>query len=303
VRNYDVRAILPSVRVPTLVMHYRDEWIPAEFGRDLAARIPGARYVELEGEDHLVFAGDWRPLVAEVEQFITGRHAEPERDQVLQTILFTDIVGSTERAAALGDREWRALLERHDEAVHDELQRHRGRLIKSLGDGFFAAFDGAARAIRCARAICAATRELGIDVRAGVHTGECELRGDDLSGLTVHIGSRIGALAGPGEVLVSGTVCDLVVGSGIQFADRGIRELKGVPGTWRVCAVTDDAPAGARAPAHVDQATAALTPGPRETMKPIDRIAVRVAKHAPGVPRFGLRLVRGTSRRSRRARS
>jgi pimeloyl-ACP methyl ester carboxylesterase len=296
IRKYDVRAILPTIGVPTLVLHYRDEWTPVEMGRDLATRIPGARYIEFEGEDHVAFAGDWRPLVGEIEQFVTGHRADPERDRVLQTVLFTDIVGSTKRAAALGDREWRRLLERHDDVVREELARHRGRPIKSLGDGFFAAFDGAARAIRCARAICDATRELGVDVRAGVHTGECELRGDDLSGLTVHIGARIGALAGPGEVLVSGTVCDLVVGSGIEFLDRGVQELKGVPGRWRVCAVADDAAAGARPVSRVDPEIAALTPGPTETMKRIDRVAVRIAKHAPAVPRFALRVTRRPAR-------
>lgn len=298
-RDYDVRAILPTIRVPTLVMHARDEWMPSPIGRDLASRIPGARFVELPGDDHVPFAGDWRPLVAEIEAFVTGERRQPEPDRALQTILFTDIAGSTERAAELGDRQWRSVLERHDRIVDEQIGRHGGRLVKSLGDGHLAAFGGAAKAVRCARAICAEVRDLGIEIRAGVHSGECELLGDDLGGLAVHIGARIAALAQPSEVAVSGTVCDLVVGSGLAFEDRGVHELKGVPGRWHVYAAAADEPAGARPVASVDHQAASLTPGPRQTMKPIDRVAVRVARHAPGLPRLGLRLSRRAGRGGR----
>jgi class 3 adenylate cyclase len=206
--------------------------------------------------------------------------------------MFTDIAGSTERAAELGDERWRELLRHHDQVVHDELARFRGRAIKSLGDGFFASFDGPTRAVRCARSITEELREVGLEIRTGIHTGECEAIGEDLGGLAVHIGARIGAAAGPSEVLVSGTVCDLVVGSGIEFADRGTHELKGIPGRWRLYAVEADRPRDTRAVKSVDHEAAALTPGPRETMRPIDRAAVALAKHAPGLGRAGFRLGR-----------
>ena len=295
-RSYDIRSILPTIRVPTLVLHARDEWMPPEFGRDLANRIPGARFVELPGPDHIPFARDWRPLVAEIEAFVTGERRDHEPDRVLQTILFTDIAASTERAAQIGDRRWRGLLEQHDRIVDEQIARYGGRRIKALGDGHLAAFAGAAKAVRCARAICEEVRDLGIEVRAGVHTGECELREGDLGGLAVHIGARVAALARSSEVAVSGTVCDLVVGSGIQFEDRGVHELKGVPGRWHIYAATADEPAGARVVAHVDHAAASLTPAARETMKPIDKLAVTMARHAPALPRLGLRLSRRAGR-------
>lgn len=298
-RSYDMRSILPTIQVPTLVLHPREEWVPVEMGRDLAERIPGAKLVELPGRDHVIFAGDWRPMVAELEEFLTGRSAAVEPDRALRTVLFTDIARSTERASKLGDARWRDLLERHDRIVRDELSRFGGQEVKQLGDGFLAAFEGAARAVRCARQIAAAAAELGIEVRAGLHCGECEIRDEDLGGLAVHIGARIAALAEPSEVLVSGTVCDLVIGSGIEFTERGAHELKGVPGSWRLYAATGDQPAEARPVAHADHEAAALTPGPRETMKPIDRIAVRVARHAPGLARTGIRRMR-RRRRSRR---
>ena len=298
-RHYDMRAILPAIDVRTLVLHPSDEWIDVELGRDLASRIPGARFFEFPGRDHVVFAGDWRPMVDEIEEFLTGGRTEHEPDRVLRTILFTDIVGSTQRAAELGDRRWRELLDRHDELVHAQLGRFGGRAVKSLGDGFLAAFDGTARAVRCAQAICAEASQLGIEVRAGLHSGECDAVGDDLGGLAVNIGARVGALAGPGEVLVSGTVCDLVVGSGLQFADRGPHELKGVPGVWRLYAATGDAPAESRAVASADHAAAVLTPGAAATMRPVDRFVVAIAKHAPGVSRAGLRLARARRRTDR----
>lgn len=296
-REYDIRALLPTISVPSLVLHASDEFIPAAFGRDLAARIPNAKYVEFLGRNHLVFANDWRPVIAEIEEFLTGNRPEPEPDRLLQTILFTDIVGSTEQAARLGDREWRRLLGRHDQLVHEQLARHGGRPIKNLGDGFFATFDGAARAVRCGREITAHADGLGIEIRAGVHSGECEVLGDDLGGLAVHIGARVGALAGASEVLVSGTVCDLVVGSGLEFEEQGSRELRGVPGSWRICRLAGDRRTGAHPVAAAHPAAVAATPGAAQTMRPIDRAAVRIAKHAPSLARVGIRL----SQRRRRS--
>jgi class 3 adenylate cyclase len=297
-RHYDVRAILPTISTPTLVLHRRDEWVPVELGRDLAERIPGARFVELSGDDHIFFSGDWGPIVSEIEGFLTGERHEPETARVLQTVLFTDIVGSTERAAEVGDASWRELLEHHDRVVREELVRFGGRALKSLGDGFLAAFDRPTRAIRCTNAIFEELRQVGLEIRAGIHTGECEAIGDDLGGLAVHIGARIGAMARPSEVLVSSAVCDLVVGSGIEFADRGVEELKGVPGRWRLYSVTSDRPKDSRSVQSVDHEAAALTPGPREEMRPIDRAAVTLAKRAPGVGRVGFRLARPLRRKA-----
>jgi pimeloyl-ACP methyl ester carboxylesterase len=242
-REMDVRAVLPAIDVPTLVLHRADDrMVPAAQGRYLAESIPGARYVELPGEDHLPFAGDIDGLLDEVEEFLVGSRGARESERALATILFTDIVGSTEKAAELGDRDWRALLERHDATVRRQLTLHRGREVKTMGDGFLATFDGPARAIRCARAVQDEVVGLGIEVRAGIHTGEVELIGDDVGGMAVNIGARIGALAGAGEVLVSSTVRELVVGSGFEFADRGEQTLKGAPGEWRLFAI-DSPPA------------------------------------------------------------
>jgi class 3 adenylate cyclase len=206
-------------------------------GRYLADRIEGARLVELPGDDHWWFAGDADALIDEVGHFLTGELPDQEPDRVLATVLFTDIVGSTERAAQMGDRRWRDLLESHDATVRRAVERHRGRFVKSLGDGVLATFDGPARAVHCACALLEAVRPLGIELRAGVHTGEVERMGDDVGGIAVHLGARVGSLAGPGEVLASQTVKDLVVGSGIDWEDRGAHELKGVPGEWRLYAV------------------------------------------------------------------
>jgi len=242
-REMDARAILPAIDVPTLVLHRADDrMVPAAQGRYLAENIPGARYLELPGNDHLPFAGDIDGLLDEVEEFLVGSRGARESERALATILFTDIVGSTAKAAELGDRDWRALLERHDAAVRRQLSLHRGREVKTMGDGFLATFDGPARAIRCARAVQDEVAGLGIEVRAGIHTGEVELIGDDVGGMAVNIGARIGALADPGEVLVSSTVRELVVGSGLEFAERGVEKLKGAPGEWRLFAI-DSPPA------------------------------------------------------------
>jgi class 3 adenylate cyclase len=241
IMRLDVRSVLPSIRVPTLVLHHSDSPIPAAQGKLLAEEIPGARYVELPGRDHLPGAGDPEAVAGEVEEFLTGAREGGRPDRVLATVLFTDIVDSTRRAAELGDKSWRELLERHDALVRSQLERFRGREVKQTGDGFLASFDGPARAIHCACAIGEEARELGIEIRAGLHTGECELIGDDLGGVAVHVAARVGALARPSEVLVSGTVKDLVMGSEIDLVDRGSHELKGVPGEWRLLAVqTDD---------------------------------------------------------------
>jgi pimeloyl-ACP methyl ester carboxylesterase len=238
-RELDVRAVLPAIDVPTLVLQRRDDRIArVGQGRYLAEAIPGAKYVELEGADHLPVTGDQDALLDEIEEFLVGSRSAIEPERALATILFTDIVGSTERAAALGDRAWRRLLERHDAAVRRALVLHRGREVKTMGDGFLATFDGPARAIRCARALQEEVAQLGLEVRAGIHTGEVELIGDDVGGMAVNIGARIGALAGSGEVLVSSTVRELVVGSGLEFADRGAQTLKGAPGEWRLFAVS-----------------------------------------------------------------
>jgi class 3 adenylate cyclase len=234
----DVRDVLPAIRVPTLVIHRRDAvGFRVEHGRYLAEHIPDARYVELPGSDNLIWAGDLDAMVAEIQAFVTGVRPAPEPRRVLATVMFTDIVGSTERAAELGDVNWQALLADHNRVVRRQLDRFGGREIKVVGDGFLATFDGPARAVRCAIAIRDDVRELGLEIRAGLHVGEIEVLSDDIAGLAVHLGARVAALAGPGEVLVSSTVKDLVVGSGIAFDDRGSHLLKGVPGEWRLFAV------------------------------------------------------------------
>jgi pimeloyl-ACP methyl ester carboxylesterase len=232
----DVRHVLPAIRVPTLVLHRGgDRDSRPEEGRYIAARIPGARFVELSGVDHLP-AVDPDQIADEVEEFLTGTRPAPASDRVLATVLFTDVVGSTKRAAELGDGRWRELLDEHNRVVRRELERFRGHEVDTAGDGFLATFDGPARAVRCGQAVTAGVRELGLEVRAGVHTGEVELAGAAVRGIAVHIGARIAARADAGEVLVSATVKDLVAGSGLEFEDRGAHELKGVPGEWRIFA-------------------------------------------------------------------
>jgi class 3 adenylate cyclase len=230
---------LPTIRVPTVVIHRtHDVAVRIEGGRALAELIPDARLIELAGEDHLPYVGDNADqILDEIEEFVTGSRAEAEPDRVLATVLLTDIVDSTKRASALGDRRWRALLEEHDQILRRELDRFRGREVKTLGDGFLATFDGPARAVRCATSIVDALRPLELSVRAGIHTGEIELKGDDIAGIAVHIAARVAALAEGGQVLVSGTVRDLVAGSNLRFIDEGARALKGLAEQVRVFAV------------------------------------------------------------------
>jgi class 3 adenylate cyclase/pimeloyl-ACP methyl ester carboxylesterase len=236
----DIRAALPAISIPTLVIHRADDRIiPVENGRYVAEHIPNAKYAELEGEDHLWWFGDQEVLVGEVEEFLTGSRERGSGRRALMTVLFTDVVDSTKRMSELGDRRWRDLIAAHDREVRAQLERFRGREVNTMGDGFLATFDGPARAIRSACAMVGGSSELGLSVRAGLHTGECELVGDGVSGIAVNIGARVGALAEGDEVLVSSTVRDLVIGSGIEFADRGAHALKGVPGEWRVFAVTN----------------------------------------------------------------
>lgn len=234
----DVRRALPAIHVPCLVLHRADNaWTAAEHGRYLAERIEGATLVTLPGADDLWWVGDTDALGCEVEEFLTGRRPAPDPDRVLATVLFTDIVGSTQRAAAAGDRRWRELLSRHNDTVRRQVQRWGGREIKATGDGFLATFDGPARAVHCGCDIRDALRALGIEVRVGLHTGEVEVMGDDVGGIAVHIGARVMGFAQPAEVLVSSGIPPLVAGSGIKFTDRGEHELRGVPGIWRLFAV------------------------------------------------------------------
>jgi pimeloyl-ACP methyl ester carboxylesterase len=237
--NIDTRAVLPAISVPTLVLHRTGDLnVKAAEGRWIADQIPGARYVELPGDDHLAWVGDTDGLLDEVEEFLTGVRRAPSPDRVLATVLFTDIVGSTERLTQVGDQRWREMLDEHHRLVRRELERYRGHEIDTAGDGFLSTFDGPARAIRCARAISDSVRPLGLEVRAGLHTGECELVGNRIAGIAVHTGARIVALARPGEILVSSTVKDLVAGSGIEFVEHGEHELKGVPGRWQLYAAS-----------------------------------------------------------------
>jgi class 3 adenylate cyclase len=237
--KFDVRDILPSIRVPTLVLHRRgDTFIDIQHSRFLAEHIPGAKFVELDGGDNMYSLGDSEALLGEMEEFLTGQRHRTEPDRMLATVLFTDICNSTQHAARMGDRGWRYMLERHDALFRRSLERHRGREVKHTGDGFLATFDGPARAIRCAADHAESVASLGLEVRAGLHTGELEVMDGDLGGLAVHIAARVMDRADPCEVLVSSTVKDLVVGSGIAFQERGAHELRGVPGEWQLFSVT-----------------------------------------------------------------
>ncbi|UUO02080.1 adenylate/guanylate cyclase domain-containing protein [Mycolicibacterium novocastrense] len=238
VTELDVRAILSSIRTPTLVVqHVGDQFNLPQWGKAVADHIPEAKYLELPGRNMYQFVEPWRESFQAICEFLTGHQVDVADDRVLATVLFTDIVGSTRRAAEIGDRDWHALLDAHDAVVRAQLARFRGREVNTSGDGFLAMFDGPQRAIRCAMAIRDSVQALGIEIRAGLHTGECEVRGDDIGGIGVHIGARVSALAGANEVLVSSTLRDLVIGSGLTFDDRGTHQLKGVPGEWRLFAV------------------------------------------------------------------
>jgi class 3 adenylate cyclase len=238
VSELEIATLLPTVRVPSLIVQHADDpFVTAAQGKYVADHIPGAKYVELPGRNLFHIVEPWRSSFQEIAEFLTGHQAEVADDRVLATVLFTDIVDSTRRAAEIGDRDWHALLDAHDAVVRSQLARFRGREVSTSGDGFLATFDGPQRAIRCAMAIRDAVAALGIQVRAGLHTGECEIRGDDIGGIAVHIGARVSAFAGPNEVLVSSTLRDLVIGSGLEFEDRGAHQLKGVPGDWHLFAV------------------------------------------------------------------
>jgi class 3 adenylate cyclase len=237
----DVRPLLGSIQAPTLVLRREDDrLIPRSLSDALATGIPDAEFVDLPGEDHLFLAGDSDAIVDRIEEFLTGRPPAPEPERILATVLFTDLVDSTETAAELGDRDWRSLLERFERASRRELDGYGGRLVKTTGDGLLATFDGPARAIRCARSMADRAEDLGVRIRAGVHTGEIEQRAGDVAGIAVHIASRVEGLAEPGEVTTTGTVADLVVGSGLRFRDAGARALKGVPGEWPIRVVVGD---------------------------------------------------------------
>ena len=283
----DIRYVLPTIGVPTLIVHHTGSSIPVENARYAAQHIPGARFVELDGIDHAPLTHDADRIADEIEEFLTGARGAREPDRVLATVLFTDIVGSTDRAAELGDRRWLELLERHNALVRGELERYQGREIKHTGDGFLATFDGPARAIRCGCAIRDHLLDLGIEIRAGLHTGECELVGDDVGGMAIHIGARVLSLASSGDVLVSSTVKDLVVGSGIEFDARGTHALKGAPGEWALFAVRDDA-RQERGPSIAELAPV------RPDLN--DRLSRTLARRAPGIGRVAVRALRGRAR-------
>ena len=281
----NVKDVLPTVKVPSLILHRRDDiMVPVEHGREVAELMPEARYVELPGNDHLWWLGDADLLIDEIEQFLTGARHTHTPERALATVVFTDVVASTERTASIGDRAWRELLERHDALVRREVAAGGGRVIKSMGDGYLAVFDAPGRAIDCAQDIVAGSRQLGVEVRAGVHTGECETLGDDVAGMAVNIGARVSALARPGEVLVSRTVKDLLVGSLLGFGHRGAHTLKGVPGEWHLYAVGEEPEQqeGERldVPAHVPLSGRALLTMARRT------------------PRLSARLMRGARARA-----
>jgi class 3 adenylate cyclase/pimeloyl-ACP methyl ester carboxylesterase len=293
--NYDVLACLPSIRTPTVVINRAEEYIPRAIARFNAEHIEGAKLDILPGDEHFCYFGG-EDIIESIERFVGGdrpRHREETR--VLSTILFTDIVDSTATAQTMGDERWRSLLEHHDAVVRDEIERHDGRCVKTLGDGALARFDRPAMAVRCARKIQTRATDLGIGVRAGIHTGECELVGDDVAGLAVHLAARIAALAGAGEVFVSSTVRDLMLGSGVEFASRGVHELKGFTGAWEACAVVDDG--------RTDQQVVAVETGQRgavrkSELKAIDRAVVTVAARAPRLSRVAMRAVSNVRRRT-----
>lgn len=275
----DVRSVLSTIDVPTLVIHATDDPVPVQGGRYLADHIPGAQFMEVEGHDHAPFLSDPDRINRTIEGFLTGTHSAPRQaHRALRTVLFTDIVSSTARAAAMGDERWSALLQRFGEVTESLAERFGGTVVKSTGDGHLATFEGPTYAIRCAEALCADAEALGIEIRTGVHTGECELMGDDIGGIAVHIAARIMSQAAPGEILVSSSLRDLVVGSGIGFDDRGSHELKGVPGHWQLLAVNPDGPQ----PGSPEAILVSLpTPSARTVMRRSDRAVATMARRTP----------------------
>ena len=292
----DVRPILPTLTAPTLVIHAREEpTVPVQAGRYLADHIPGARYLEVEGTDHMPWFTEFEKILTGIEEFLTGSHAAPAPSRrALRTVLFTDMVASTQHAAVTGDERWRAVLHRFGEITAQLTKRFGGTVVKSTGDGHLATFDGPTQAIRCAEALRADAETLGIEIRAGIHTGECELLDADIGGLAVHIAARILAQAGAGEILVSRTVRDLVVGSGTGFEDRGSVELRGVPGTWQLLAVDRHGPPAGSVEAEL---ASTPTPGPRTAMRRSDRAVAVMAKRTPWILRGMAHLTPATRRR------
>jgi pimeloyl-ACP methyl ester carboxylesterase len=291
----DVRPILPTISAPTLVIHAREDTAPVQNGRYLADHIPGARYLEVDGLDHAPWFTEPDTILTGIEEFLTGSHAPPTQShRALRTVLFTDMVASTERAAAAGDERWRAVLHRFGDVTADLTERFGGTVVKSTGDGYLATFDGPTQAIRCAEALRADAETLGIEIRAGIHTGECELLDADIGGIAVHIAARICGQAGAGEILVSRTVRDLVVGSGTGFEDRGSVELRGVPGTWQLLAVDRH---GARAGSSEAELASIPTPGRRTAMRRSDRAVEVIARRTPWIMRGMARLAPATARR------
>jgi class 3 adenylate cyclase len=292
----DVRPILPTITVPTLVVHARDDvGIPVQCGRYLADHIPGARYLEVDGTDHAPWFTEPDTITAGIEEFLTGGHAAPSQShRALRTVLFTDIVASTQHAASAGDERWRAVLQRFGQITAELTERFGGTVLKSTGDGHLTTFDGPTQAIRCAEDLRSETEKLGIDIRVGIHTGECELIKADIGGIAVHIAARILGKAGAGEILVSRTVRDLVVGSGTIFEDRGNVELRGVPGTWELLAVEHH---GSRAGSAEAELASTPTPGPRSAMRRSDRAVEVMARRTPWILRGMARLAPATGRK------
>jgi class 3 adenylate cyclase len=292
----DVRPILPTITTPTLVVHAReDPVVPVQWGRCLADHIPGAQYLEVEGVDHAPWWAEPDRILSGIEEFLTGSHAAPSQShRALRTVLFTDIVASTQHAAAAGDERWRAVLHRFGEITTELTERFGGTVVKSTGDGHLIAFDGPTQAIRCAEALLADAETLGIEIRIGIHTGECELLGSDIGGIAVHIAARILGQAAAGEILVSRTVRDLVVGSGTGFDDRGSVELRGVPGTWQLLAVHRHGPRAGSAEAEL---ASTPTPGPRTAMRRSDRAVEVIVRRTPWIMRGMARVAPATGRR------
>ena len=290
----DVRPILPTLIAPTLVIHAREDLMPVQGSRYLADHIPGARYLEVDGAAHAPWFTEPDKILTGIEEFLTGSHAAPSQShRALRTVVFTDMVASTQHAAATGDERWRAVLHRLGEITAELTERFGGTVVKSTGDGHLTTFDGPTQAIRCADALRDHAETLGIQIRAGIHTGECELLDADIGGIAVHIAARICGHAGAGDILVSRTVRDLVVGSGAGFEDRGTVALRGVPGSWQLLAVD---PHGARAGSAEAELASTPTPGPRTTMRRSDRAMAVMAKRTPWILREMARLAPATSR-------